>query len=251
MRTVSLLRTSALAAATVLVACGGSGPPPATASATATTSAAPSPAGPAPSASAAAAPEKQLPTACAPGGGEVCVPDAAFVARLCNGSFPDAALALFAKSQPFTRGYLRGNVDGWNADGASARAKLLFDEEVLVLRKRTANTGGMQVSGSGGYQVMRWDGNCYTLSENEITMHRPPAPKSSAIAWRYLSDATQNALLDDAGVKKAHDKRNHECHGAISGDVTLACQRADEGLSKAIARAVRGGTAIPTPAKLP
>lgn len=236
----------------LLLGCGGSVPPPGPPAPTAgpaeASSAAPVSAA---SASAARAAPSVLPTTCAPGGGDVCVPDRAFVERLCNGAFPDTALALFARGQPFTRGYLRGSVDGWNADGASARAKLLFDEEVLVLRKREAATGGMQVSGSGGYQVMRWDGNCYTLSDDELTLHKPPAPRSSAIAWRYLSDATQNALLDDAGVKKAHDRRNHECHGAITGDVTLSCQRADEALSAAIAQAVRAGTPIPAPAKLP
>jgi hypothetical protein len=156
-----------------------------------------------------------------------------------------------SKSMPFTHAYLRGDVDGWNAEGASARARLKFDEEVLVLEKRTSNSGGMQVSGSGGYEVMRWDGNCYTLDEGQVTTRRPPAPKSAPIAWRYLESATKDGLLGDDHVKAAYDKRNHECKGAVSGDVTLTCQKADEALSAAVVGAVRNGATVPTPQHVP
>jgi len=179
------------------------------------------------------------------------VPDQEFTKRLCNGTFPDVALILFAKGSPFTRAYLKGDMDGWNADGASARAKLFFDEEVLVLRKRDSGKGGMQVSGSGGYQVMRWDGYCYTLEEGSLAMRAPAKPKASAIPWRFMENATKDALLADAAVKTAYEKRGKECKGAVSGDVTAACQKADEALSAAIVKAVRDGIAVPTPAKLP
>lgn len=194
---------------------------------------------------------KGIPAACAGGVMDPCVPEAEFTKRLCNGMFPDVALILFAKGSPFTRAYLKGDVDGWNADGASARAKLLFDEEVLLLRKRDSGKGGMQVSGSGGYQVMRWDGYCYTLEEGSLAMRAPPKPKTSAIAWRFMESPTKDALLADPAVKTAYEKRGKECKGAVSGDVTATCQKADEALSAAIVKAVRGGLAVPTPAKLP
>lgn len=165
--------------------------------------------------------------------------------------FPDVGLILMQKSTPFTRAWLKGEVDGWNADGASARAKLFFDEEVLVLKKRDGGKGGMQVSGSGGYQIMRWDGYCYSLEDGTLAFHAPPQPKNGNIAWRYLENPTKDALLGDPGVKAAYDKRAKECKGAITGDVTLTCQKADEGLSLAVANAVRGGISVPTPAKLP
>ena len=90
------------------------------------------------------------------------MPDGAFVKRLCNGSFPDVALVLMGKNTPFVRMYMKGDVEGWNADGgASARARLRFDEEMLVLRRRSPPANGMVVgSGGAGYLVMRWDGNC-------------------------------------------------------------------------------------------
>jgi hypothetical protein len=236
-------------------ACGGGEKPAADAHGTTTAATTGSGAGSATATATATAkkePPHVIPGGCAGGSSDPCVPDATFVGRLCNGSFPDVALLLMSKSMPFTHAYLRGDVDGWNAEGgASARAKLKFDEEVLILEKRSGNTNGIQVSGTGGYQVMRWDGNCYTLSGEEVTMHRPPAPKFAPIAWRYLEDPTKNALLDDAKLKKAYDRRNHECKGAVSGDVTLSCQHADTALSAAVVAAVRGGASIPTPQHVP
>ncbi len=238
----------------MMVACGGSSEKPAsepsgtstsTNASTSTTTA-----GSASSETAQKEPPHMIPGGCA--SNDPCVPDAVFVKRLCDGSFPDVALLLMSKNMPFTHAYLRGDVDGWNAEGgASARARLKFDEEVLVLKKRSGNSGGMQVSGTGGYLVMRWDGNCYTLSDDEITMKKPPAAKSAPIAWRFLAEATKNGLLDDAQVKSAYDKRSKECKGAVSGDVTLTCQRADEALSAAVVTAVRGGANVPTPERIP
>ena len=147
---------------------------------------------------------KGIPGGCAAGVMDPCVPEAEFVKRLCNGSFPDVALILFAKGSPFTRAYLKGDMDGWNADGASTRAKLFFDEEVLLLRKRDSGKGGMQVSGSGGYQAMRWDGYCYTLEEGSLGMRAPAKPKASAILWRFMENSTKDALLGDTAVKTAY-----------------------------------------------
>src|SRR5262249_51517771 len=157
-----------------------------------------------------------LPASCAKQENGVCTPDEDFASRMCDANYPDAALALFAKDSPFTRLYLRGDVDGWNADGGlSARAKLVFDEEVLALKRRAPKTTGMVINGGGaGYLVMRWDGTCFTLEDGELTQRHPPAAKASSIQWRYLSDRTRDALLADATVKAAYDRRNKECKGA-------------------------------------
>src|SRR5690349_2884466 len=58
-----------------------------------------------------------VPMSCASQDGNVCLPDPAFVKRVCNGSYPDVALLLFSKDAPFTRVYLKGDLDGWNAEG--------------------------------------------------------------------------------------------------------------------------------------
>lgn len=195
-------------------------------------------------------PPHMIPGGCAQN--DPCVPDPVFAKRLCDAAFPDVALLLMSKSMPFTHAYLRGDVDGWNAEGgASARAKLKFDEEVLILKKRSSSHDGIQVSGTGGFQVMRWDGNCYTLAEDEVTTHRPPSAKWAPVTWRYLSPATKDALLDNPTVKAAYDKRGRECKGAASGEVTLACERADEALAASVVFAVRSGAVVPTPERIP
>jgi hypothetical protein len=182
------------------------------------------------------------------------LPDPAFVKRLCDGTFADVALALMLQGTPFTRMYLKGDVDGWNADGgASARARLSFDEEVLALRKRTQAAGGMQVgSGGGSWLVMRWDGNCYSLDEGELSMKKPPAPKTAPIPWRLYEPATKDALLKSPKILAAFQKRGKECKGAVSGEVSRACEQADTALSTAVVNEARaGGMTLPTPSRLP
>lgn len=251
----------ALLISSALAACASAPPPsaaPATAPATGTPADAPAPSAAAPlapSAPSAApsepAPSATLPASCAPSA-TPCVPDAGFVKRLCDGAFPDVGLALFAKGTPWKRLAMRGDVDGWNADGgASPKARLLFDEEVLVLRRRAAATSGVVVGSGGGYLVMRWDGHCYTLDDGEVTEKVPPRPKAAPLPFRFYSDATKAALLKSPKVLAAYQLRGRECKGAISGAVTRACERADDALSAAVVAEVRGGLAVPAPERLP
>lgn len=193
-----------------------------------------------------------VPMSCATADGDTCLPEAGFVKRVCDGSYPDVALLLFSKDTPFTRVYLKSNIDGWNAEGgASARAKLFFDEEVLALRRREAPKNGIVVGAGGGWLVMRWDGNCYTVEENEVTTKKPPGPKHAPIPFRFYGERTKSALLESEKVMAAYKRRGKECKGATSGEVTKACEQADGALSAAIVGEVRGGKTIPLPEKLP
>lgn len=204
-----------------------------------------------PDAPPAAAAAATLPASCAPSA-TPCVPEPGFVKRLCDGSFPDVGLALFAKGTPWKRLAMRGDVDGWNADGgASPKARLVFDEEVLVLRRRAAATSGVVVGSGGGYLVMRWDGHCYTLDDGEVTEKLPARPKAAPLPFRFYSDATKTALLKSPKVLAAYQRRGRECKGAISGAVTRACEQADDALSAAVVAEVRGGLAVPAPDRLP
>jgi hypothetical protein len=186
-----------------------------------------------------------IPTECA--GPDPCVPDAGFVKKLCSGSYPDVALVLLGKT-PFARMFLRTDVDGWNADGGtSTRARLHLDEEVLVLKRRAAAPNGIVVGAGASFLVMRWDGNCYTLEEGELTTKRPPAVKYGPIPWRFYSERTKDALLKSPKVLSAFQKRGKECQGASTGEVSRACEVADTALSGAVVGEVRGGLELPTP----
>lgn len=184
--------------------------------------------------------------------GAVCSPDPKFVKRLCNGKFPSIGLYLFS-NPAWTRGYLTRRTQAWNASGgASDSGWVEFDEEVLILYARVADTGGMQVSGAGGsFDALRWDGSCVTLQSEEVTMSKAPAPKNPPIDFRYLDDDTQEALRKDEKVNAAWLARRKECKGATSGEVSLKCVKADADLTKTVIAFVRGGGTIPEPKKLP
>jgi hypothetical protein len=239
----------------LVTACGGSKPaesPAAESGAPVETAAASEPAAGAaePSPDAGGSVES-VPTKCFKAGA-VCSPDPKFVKRLCNGKFPSLGLYLFS-NPAWTRGYLTRRTQAWNASGgASDSGWVEFDEEVLILYARVADAGGMQVSGAGGsYDALRWDGSCVTLQSEEVTMSKAPSPKFPPIDFRYLDDDTQEALRKDEKVNKAWLERRKECKGATSGDVSLKCVKADEGLTRTVIAFIRGGGSIPEPKKLP
>lgn len=185
--------------------------------------------------------------------GELCLPPRAFVKRLCQGEHLDAALALLAKSSPFTRGYVRARaVDSVNTRGGPASdSKLVFDEEVLIVERFGSAPGGMQVSGSSGYIVLRWDGTCATLEDSELTLRAPPAPRHAPFEFRYLDSSVQSALLADPEVQRARKKQREACRGVSMGMRTAACVRAEDELGERVALAVRSGIELPVPERLP
>lgn len=216
----------------------------------ATSSSAPTPAT---SSSAPATPEAPaqaaFPAECAGTRDDICLLGDAMIERICKLQSTDVALALLRGGTPWTRGYLRGNTEAWNAsEGGSSRYKMMFDEEVLVMRKRAASA--MMVGQGGSFDVLRWDGSCVSLAEGEMTLKKPPKPRASPLSWKELTGPTRDALAADPRVGPAYEKRRKECKGITSGDVTAACVKADGALSDAIIEHLRGGGQLPTP-KLP
>jgi hypothetical protein len=228
----------------LLVACGGSVSAPSAPSSPApvaadpgiaTTSNAP-PDGPS---SSSPAPSAALPTTCAVSTVDVCMPPASFAERLCAKLHQDAALALFAGTMPFSRMYMRGKMD-----------ELAADEEVLALHFHGVPKNGIQVgSAAGSYDVLRWDGTCaMAVDADMLTKNRPPRPKSARVQWHRLNDKTQTALIvASEAVKRAHARRGKECQGAMSGDVSASCEKADAALVEAVVEYVRGGGTVPPP----
>ena len=224
------------------LACGGSSAsqPPASTAAAPSASAADSAAPAATSATASSPPPAALPTACADKSADVCTPPSSFVERLCAEPHQDVALALFASGTPFTRLYLRGKLD-----------ELLFGEEVLALRYHGVPKNGIQVgSASGSYDVLRWDGSCAMAADADmLTKNRPSHPRTARVQWHRIGDRAQMALITGSeAVKKAHARRGKECQGAMSGDVSAGCEKADAALVEAIVEYVRGGGQLPAPA---
>ncbi len=148
-------------------------------------------------------------------------------------------MALFRKASPFTRLYLKARLD-----------ELAFDEEVLALRFHAQPKGGMIVgSGKGTYDVLRWDGSCSRGVEAEVfSRSRPPRPRAAHVQWHRVGGRMQGALIASSdAVKRAHSKRGKECKGAMSGDVSAACEKADAALVEAIVDHVRTSDDLPDP----
>lgn len=238
-----------------LVACGGAQAAPPAEPAPAAPTAQEKSAEPAPDAAAkpsAAAEPVSVPTGCVKSG-RLCMPDQKFSKRMCNSGSPSLALYLFGNGFGFTRGYLTRKTQAWNAaGGASDNSFLEFDEEVLLLVERGGDASGMQVSGAGGgYEALRWNGLCVTLAKEEVTLDKPPSPKAAKVEWRFLDDNVQAALREDSTINAAVSKRRQECKGAVSGDVSMGCVKADDKLTQVLVDYLRKGGKVPVPSKLP
>lgn len=196
----------------------------------------------------------KVPDACASADGSGCVMPKAFVARLCAKVYPELALYFFQKGSPWRRAYVavRESAPFNGFGGPSADEKLVFDEELLVVSEKKVDTGGMQVSGAGAsFDALRWDGTCVTVSAEEVRLQAPPKPKHATIPWRILEDATQDALKQHEALAAVVIERKKECKGATMGSVSAKCEKADRRLNELVVQAVRGGTTVPVPAKVP
>lgn len=253
------MRTASLLAAVLALGCGSSTPPPAdpatTDDAPASTSAPADTAAPA-----AAEPDKQkeeaveVPTSCANPGEKVCVMPEAFAKKLCSGFYPDLALYMFSPNSPWTRAYVNiKEADAWNSrNGPASDAKLVYDEEVIIVSEQKPDLKGMTVSGAtASYDFLRWDGTCASLTAAEMTFNKAPRPKHPNIPWRSIEDGTKAALEKDEKFAKLVVDRRKECKGATIGSVSDKCEKADKLLNQAIVEMIRKGVEIPKPQKLP
>lgn len=201
-----------------------------------------------------------VPTSCA---GEqtlkdtkACLPSASFAKKMCSGIYPEVALGMFAKGTPWTRVFLSGDVEAWNASGGlTSRTKLAFDEEVIVLsRHGAASMGGIVMTGAqASFDVLRWDGSCVSIMEGELTTRTPPKPKPAAVPWSRLEETTRRALLHSPKVKSTHDSLDKACTPSAGVPVSKkSCDKADKAFTAAVVDYVRSGNAsLPTPARRP
>jgi hypothetical protein len=184
----------------------------------------------------------------------ICVPPGMFAKKLCGGIYPEVALTMFAKGTPWTRVWLAGDVEAWNASGGlTHRAKLAFDEEVIVLSRHSAGGGGgiIMTGSMASYDVLRWDGTCVSVMEGELTTRRPPAPKPASVPWGRLEETTRRALLASPKVKATHDSLDKACASVSSPAEKRSCEKADKAFANAVADFVRSGGTLPTPARRP
>jgi hypothetical protein len=185
----------------------------------------------------------EIPSECATSGAKVCTPPTPFVEKLCLSKSPDVALAMFRKSTPWTRAYLVRSMDAWYMGARRASpVKMVLDEEVIVVASRSGGSSGVQVSGSGSYDVYRWDGRCVSVMQDEVSLRRPPVPESAPIVWTSLNDATRQALLDDRAIKSRSERQRDRCNESSSSP---RCTEATTALIHLITDYVRRGGKLP------
>lgn len=183
----------------------------------------------------------EIPTECATSGAKVCTPPTLFVAKLCQSKSADLALSMFRKT-PWTRAYLRRDMEAWYTGARhSSPMHLVLDEEVIVVASRSGGSNGVQVSGSGSYDVYRWDGRCVSVMADEVSLRRPPVP-STPIVWQSLTEATREALLDDHGIKVRRNQQHDRC---LKNSSAPRCTEATAALVRVIAEYVRKGGKLP------
>jgi hypothetical protein len=184
----------------------------------------------------------------------LCVPPRRFVKRLCQDAYSGAAIHLFEKSSPYSRGYVtRRDIQAVNTlGGPSSDVTLNVGEEVLILSHSGGpGAGEMQVSGMGGYDVLRWDGTCATLADGELALRPPQRPRHGPLDWRYIDTNIQKALLENAIIGEARREQRKHCHGVTVGRVSAACAKADARFYELLVATVRAGIELPEPERLP
>lgn len=193
-----------------------------------------------------------MPTECLPKD-DVCIPPPAWVGRLCQGSYPGVALVMFNGGSPWKRAYVRAKTKAVNATagGVSGEGFLIPGEEVIVVRSRKQPKDGMQVSGAGGYDVLRWDGTCATLSDEEVGLQPYGQLEAAKVTFRFLDDSMAQALREDERITEAYRNRKKHCKGATMGVVSKECEKWDTQLAATIVQTVRAGMKLPVPDKVP
>jgi hypothetical protein len=182
------------------------------------------------------------------------VPPIAFAKQLCRGKFPDLALVLFSKRMPWQKAYIKAEwLEPVNAYGGEQSERWLqFGEPVVILRKHTeGGSDGVKVSGPADVDILRWDGTCATVRQEMLANSLPVPMQSPRIIWKRLEASTQEALLQDARIKKLSDGERSACRGSSATHPEDKCDEAMKKLTDAIVAAVRSGIALPEPSKLP
>ncbi len=184
----------------------------------------------------------EIPSQCADDSSP-CTPPRDFSTALCQKSSPDLALAMFRKTTPWTRAYVRQPTDAWYTGGRhTAHSRMEPGEEVIIVAKRGAN-GGVQVGG-GSYNVFRWDGKCVSLMADEVSLDKPRGVTVAPIRWRHLGERLRERLLESRGIAVPLKLVRTRCH---DDGAAPSCTEAKSVLSQSIANYVRSGGEIPPP----
>ena len=180
---------------------------------------------------------------------QMCMPPRSFVEKACQRPFsPETALVMFQKDTPWTRVYINRDLDAWYAGAHSIKSKVALDEEVIVL-SHSASHSGIKV-GSGGYDVIRWNGDCISVNPEEVSLKLPRKPARASVPWKLLDAKVRDALLADADVAAAESARRKLCkEDMLRGTTSVKCTKATDALSASVADAISKGRVSVAPSQ--
>lgn len=199
------------------------------------------------------APRAELPQQCT-GSGKECFPPEDFVSLLCQKKYPGVAIKMFEKSAPWQRGFIKiKDVAPVNSHGGpTASTRLEFLEEIVVLRMRPNKYREMVADMPNSFDVLRFDGTCATLAEDEFMTRKPALPPRYApFVWSQIDPTIRRALSKEPKVEKARLDQTELCRGTILTGGSGACKDATQKLARAILAAISQGATLPEPDELP
>jgi hypothetical protein len=186
--------------------------------------------------------------------GKSCYPPEGFVRALCKKKYPGVAIAMFERAAPWKHGFVKvKEVAPVNSlGGPAAHTRLEFLEEVLILRERPIKQQQMIVDIPNSYDVLRFDGTCATLAEDEFMTKRPYVrARYAPVVWQQIDSGLRQALAQNQKVEEAAEAQNLACRGSFLAGGGEPCKDATQQLARAIVAALRDGLDLPLPSELP
>jgi hypothetical protein len=179
-----------------------------------------------------------------------------FVRTLCKKRYPGVAVVMFNKSAPWRHVYVKvKDVAPFNSlGGPSAPWRLEFLEEVLLLRERQAKPQQqmMVMDLPVTYDVLRFDGTCATLADDEFMTRKPVVrPHYAPVIWQQIDTRVRLALAQNAKIAEAAEVQNTACQGTFLAGGGANCRDATQKLTRAIMAVLTDGVDLPLPSKIP
>jgi len=197
--------------------------------------------------------QAELPHNCMREGG-ACYPPVDFVRALCKRKYPGVAIAMFERTAPWKHAFVKvKEVAPVNSlGGPTAHVQLEFLEEVLLLRDREVKLRQSIVDVPNSYDVLRFDGTCATLAEDEFMTKKPYVrPRYAPIIWQQIDADMRQALTHSPKVDQAAEAQTAACRGSFLAGGGEPCKDATQQLARAIVTALGEGMQLPPPSNLP
>ena len=146
---------------------------------------------------------------------------------------------------------MRKSFRAWHVGGRGEMRELRTSEEVLVVSEKAGAGAGLGMGGA--FEVLRWDGTCVSLMEDEISFRKPGGAVPANIEWKKLDESMKSALGAEKEILELRNAWTKTCDSpsAEREPGKSKCELALRRFSLAIAQSIGRGKELPAPASLP